>query len=252
MKKSILALVVSALSINAYALDLSTTVTQGTTTTVQNVNSALTGQTTETSFEYLQNRDQTVVNAGGQCPPGACNGNDSLTVSMSMEAVLRQSTLQQNTTGQNTSIATDCDVSVAVGGLTNSQGYTNTARTTNLATTNDNVTDIYSGKIEVSTVTDKPYTGGGSKLGNDFTVNLGGLSQSSEGNSVDTVAWTHALINNRDDLNRMVTVTGQDLNSADMNGLNVKLNAQTLRLIDTGTSVTTGTTTSVTTYEKLN
>lgn len=247
MFKTLTAIVIASMvSVSALAVDLSTTIGNSTSNTIQNVNQSVSGTTVEQSFNYSQNRDITPV-VPNACTGQAC-GNDSLTVGITVEAILRTTNLDQLTTGVVNSTAENCDVTVNIGGLSNSQGFRNVTSNSTQSTVNNNTIKIEGVKIDASTTTDMPYTGhnGGSKLGNDFTLNIGDLVINSEGNSVNVAsAYTAVLGADLSD----ISISGQDLNNADMNAFELKVTTQDLLVLDTGTSTTTSTSTSSTTYQ---
>lgn len=243
----------SLASVSTYAVDLSTTVTNGHTNAVTSIDQHVSGSINSTSFEHHQNRGGAVLDANNSCTGVTCGtGNDALNVGLTVTATASNTVLDQLTTGSRTQDLVNCDVSVSVGGLTNSQG-TRTA-TVNLDTMqqNNNHTTSVTGTVDLATITDQNYTGGSwgnSKLGNDVSVSIGGVNVSTEGDSVDVAALADALTN-PDGFN--VLVSGQDLNSADMNGLSVSWSTEALTIEDLSTTTTTGTTTSSTIYESLN
>lgn len=239
---------------SAAAVDLSTTITNGTTNSVRDVNQTVTGSTYGMEFEYSQNRGGALDGVNGNnCQGATCGtGNDALNVGLKISATERIGTIDQLTTGAASTVTENCDVSVAIGGLSNSQGTRTATSTSTLETANNNLTQINSGTIEVSTQTDKPYTGGwgnSSKPGNDISINIGGHTVSSEGDNVAVMDLAKTLVTS--DLTQ-VTIGGQDLNSADMNQLNVSVNTEALQVKDLSKTTVNSTTVSTTVFENLN
>lgn len=249
MKNVIIATIASVLSFSAAAVDFSTTVGNTTTSSMTDVNQHITGTVVETNFEYSQNRGAAGQNANGNaCTPGLCdgNGNDTLSVGVDITATIKTTQLDQLTTGLNTTVAEACDVTVSIGGASNSQGVRSTVVDNQTQTVNNNLTTIKSGSISVSTQTDVGYTAGGSsKPGNDFNILIGGQNVGSEGNMVNPQALVTALVTDAS----AFTITGQDLNAADTNALSVTWTMQDLNVVDTSVTDTTTQGTMVTVYE---
>lgn len=247
--KSLVAVLAASVlaSASAFAVDLSTTITNGTTNTVTAINQSVTGSIDGMSFEYKQNRGAALggVNGGG-CGGKECRtGNDSLTVGVDVTATKTNTTLDQLTTGSRNTNLTNCDVSVSVGGLTNSQGTRLANTTINTTQVNDNVTTSVTGTVDVSTVTDWQH---GKFAGNDVGVDINGYSFRTYGDSIDVMKLADALTSG--DL--VVSVSGQDLNTDDMAGINVSWSVEDIKINDTNSTTTTGTSTTTTIYESLN
>ncbi|CAH0448104.1 hypothetical protein SM033_00280 [Vibrio phage vB_VpaM_sm033] len=238
-------------STSAFAVDFSTTHTTGTTTTSVDINQQVTGKVNGLEFNYSQNRGAAAGGVNGNnCVGAVCDGtgNDTLSVGISIDATQTITKLDQLTTGLSVTTAENCDVTVAIGGISNSQGVRTSHTIGETETVNNNKTWITSGSIEVVTQTDAGYTGGHwspSKLGNDFTVSIGGQTVSSEGDAVNVMALSTALLG---DLTQ-VTVGGQDLAHADTNAMSVKIESSKIKVIDTSVSTTETESSSTTWYE---
>lgn len=243
------AAIVSVLaSTSAFAVDLSTTIGNTVTNSTTTVNQHVTGQTNGFEVNYSQNRGG-VVDAANPCTGGACDGNDMLSVGVSVDVTKRIGSIDQLTTGINTSTAANCDVTVSIGGLSNSQGVRTVDTLSSLETQNNNTVTIQTASIEVTTQTDAGYTGGHwnpSKPGNDFTVNVGDMTINSEGNSLNLIELGNTMLTT--DLGT-VTVSGQDFAHADTNAMSIKIDTSDLDVIDTGVTVTETTGTTTTHYE---
>ncbi|ANO57550.1 hypothetical protein [Vibrio phage vB_VhaS-a] len=234
-------------STSAFAVDFSTSITQGVTNSVTAVNQHVTGDINGTSLEYKTHRSDALggVN-GGNCGGKECRtGNDSLTIGVSVTATKTATVLDQLTTGSRNTNLTNCDVSVSVGGLSNSQGTRLANTTVNTTQVNDNVTTSVTGTVDVSALTDGQH---GKFAGNDVGVDINGYSFRTDGDAIDVMKLADALTSG--DL--VVSVSGQDLNTDDMTGINVSWSVEDIKINDTSSTTTTGTTTTTTIYESLN
>ncbi|UKZ10860.1 hypothetical protein CZP2022_137 [Vibrio phage C-ZP2022] len=234
---------------SAGAVDLSTTHTTGTTTTTVNVDQHVTGTTNGLEFNYSQNRGGAMDGVNNQCGDIACQGtgNDTLNVGVSLDVTQRIGRIDQLTTGVTTTRIENCDVTVAIGGLSNSQGYRMGSTHGETTTQNHNTVDIKTVKIDIATQTDLGYTGsnGSSKPGNDFTANINGIDVNSEGTSLPVMILADRMLDNPN----AITINGQDLNKADVNGMSIKVDVSDLNVYDQGRSTTVTDTEFSTWYE---
>ncbi|BAV81174.1 hypothetical protein [Vibrio phage VCPH] len=246
MKNVLIAALAATLSFGASAVNLSTTITDTTTTSTATVNQKVTGTIEGLEVNYSQNRSFAEVGCGAEC-----NGNDTNSVGISIDVTKTVTDLDQHTTGVRTSTAEACDVTISIGGLSNSQGsVVTTFDGTSLNTANNNVTTITTASVDAVTQTDSNYTGGHfnpSKVGNDFDLNIGNITVNSEGNHVDLVSVGNALLNADAS---SITMTGQDLKHADTNAISLNIEFGELKVVDTTSTNVTTTGTTTETYER--
>lgn len=248
LNKTIVAVAAIVLSAGASAVNLSTTIGNTNTTSITAVNTSVTGTTSSTTVDYSQNRGTVGPDVNGNaCGVGKiCSGNDTLNVGIDINVTQRDSIIDQITTGVNMAETVSCDVTVSIGSLSNSQGTNTRTFDNETVTHNNNVTQITSANVSVSTQTDEGYlSGGNSKPGNDFTLNIGNQHISSEGDSINVVDLANVMLS--DDFT--VSVSGQDLNHADTNALSVTWGTEDLQVIDTGVTTNTSVGTTTTYYE---
>lgn len=223
---------------SASAVDFSTTYTQSTTNAVTDVNQKISGYQNGIEVNYSQNRGPAAggVNGNG-CIGAVCDGtgNDTLSVGITIEAVKTTTKIDQLTTGFNATTTEACDVTVSIGGISNSQGVREAASVSERVTQNNNLTIIDSAKVEVVTQTDVGYlNNGASKPGNDFNLVFNGTSTNSEGAGLPLMHVGEVLLNT--DASE-IRITGQDLAIADTNAISVTFEEGRIKVVDT--SVTT-------------
>jgi hypothetical protein len=251
--KTLLAIAAVLASTSAFAVDMSTSITTGTTHSVRDVNTQVSGEIISNSFEYKQNRGAALGDVNGNgCTGAACGGigNDSLSVGIEITASTSTTLLDQLTTGQVSTATENCDVTVAIGGIQNSQGTRIATTSGETVTQANNITTTISGTVSVNTLTEENYLGGGwSKPGNDVDLVVGGHKVNTEGDSVN-VAALHDILTNADGFT--VSVGGQDLAHSDMNAFDVSWSTEVVTIEDMSKTTTTTDSVTTTIYENLN
>lgn len=208
------------------AVDISHSTSTNTSQSVTDYNKVVTGNVVETEFNYSVDRDS----FGGQSCKGVhCKGSvDNNTVGVTIDVLKKDTTMDQTMSGVINAETLDCSTTVSINGLSATEGVRTGTSSSNILTDNNNLTKVTGGTIEVATSTNESYTGD-RRLGNDFGLEVNGVQL---GSNIDSINVQDAVVALTGGAEWDYTITGQDLNAADENGLKVNLVQQDLNIED--------------------
>ena len=241
-------LLIAALSIGlmstVQAADLSHTQSWGSSVSTQNLNTAVTGTVDSTTVKYATDRSDFVKPTSGcgtACPGTGNVDNDVVSASLSVQ--VKNTKMNELTTGTVASTDTFCDTSISGGIITATQGKRDSASVTNTISQRDNVTTIKGYDVKVDTSTNGEYPGLGQ--GNDVIVQINGK------NSFSTNAAQGFTVDTSDLSAKDVKVTGFDGTSGTENGIGLSYTTTDLKVLDQSLTKDIGYSKSVTGYSSL-
>ena len=241
-------LLIAALSIGlmstAQAADLSHTQSWGSSVATTKVDTSVTGSSVGTTIKYATDRSEfskPTAGCGTACPGTGNVDNDVVSASLSVQ--VKNTVLDEKTTGQSVTTDTFCDTSISGGIITATQGKRDSHTATDTVNVKNNVTTIKGYDVKVDTSTNGQYPGLGQ--GNDVTVQVNGKNSFStnaaQGFTVDTSDLTAAK----------VTVAGFDGTSGTENGIGLSYTVTDLKVVDKGVTVEKGNSYSTGSYSSL-
>ena len=241
-------LLIAALSIGlmstVQAADLSHTQSWGSSVSTQNLNTAVTGTVDSTTVKYATDRSDFVKPTSGcgtACPGTGNVDNDVVSASLSVQ--VKNTKMNELTTGTVATADTFCDTSISGGIITATQGKRDSASVINTVSQRDNVTTIKGYDVKVDTSTNGEYPGLGK--GNDVIVQINGK------NSFSTNAAQGFTVDTSDLSAKDVKVTGFDGTSGTENGIGLSYTVTDLKVVDKGNTVERGNSYSTGSYSSL-
>ena len=241
-------LLIAALSLGlmstVQAADLSHTQSWGSSVSTQNLNTAVTGDISSTTVKYATDRSDFVKPTSGcgtACPGTGNVDNDVVSASLSVQ--VKNTKMNELTTGTVATTDTFCDTSISGGIITATQGKRDSASVINTVSQRDNVTTIKSYDVKVDTSTNGEYPGLGK--GNDVIVQINGK------NSFSTNAAQGFTVDTSDLSAKDVKVTGFDGTSGTENGIGLSYTVTDLKAVDKGNTVEKGNSYSTGSYSSL-
>lgn len=245
-------IVISALSASATAVTLESSITHGSTIAHTEVNKV--AEINGATYELKYTQDRGVFDHTQDPNTGANTGGvpvePNYVVSARIDTKLTETDLTQTVSGVNSTYTFTDSTAMRAGDLYSASGNRITDVVLATKAVNDGVTTVSTGFVEVNTSTQEPYLGGGtSKPGNDVDVAVNGFTFNTEGETIN-VADAFTAINQSLTIDDVV-ITGQDLNSADRNGLSVNVGYQDTLITDASITDTTGTTRTVSVFNTI-
>lgn len=241
MKKAII-LAALVFSTSAMAVNLSSSVTHGTTQSVTSVNKQVDIDGNSHAIKYTQGRHSyeapVDINAGSNT--GGVPEVDHHQVSVTLDVSKTVSDFTQDISGTVANNVFVDSTSLTSGNLSVTKGNRISDVVQNVQAQMSGQSITNSGSVEVSTTSTKDYTGGGSKLGNDVMVHVGNYAFSTEGSSIDTSAAFDNMLTGLTTNN--VTISGQDLDHDPQASFSLDFGNQREVLTDNSVTHTTGTT----------
>lgn len=258
MKKNVLVIAIAALvSTSAMAVNLSSSVTHGTTQSVTTVNKHVDINGQSHALKYTQGRhsyEAPVVDINDGSNTGGVPVVDHHQVTVTLDVSRTLSDLTQDITGTVTNNVFTDSTSLSAGNLTVTEGNRISDVTQRVYSQMGGMQKTWSGNVEVVTTSTEDYTGqlpggGNSKLGNDVMVHVGDYSFSTEGDAIDTsAAFDNMLTGLTTDT---VTITGQDLGADPQASFSLDFGNQREVLTDNSLTETTGTTRTTTLFTEI-
>lgn len=250
-KKTLLIAVLSmGLMSTVQAADLSHTQSWGSSQSVSNLDTKVTGNVNELTVKYANDRGdfaKPTTGCGTACP-GTGNVDNSV-VSASLSVQQKVTTMDERTTGNVVTDESYCDTSITGGIITATQGKRDSHSVIDTVTAKNNVTEISGYAVNVDTSTNKGYGFPGKGKGNDVNVKL------DNGASFNTYGdFSVSLAKNADGSLKEVTglkVGDWDPSQGTENGIGYTLTNTKLTVKDTGYSTEKGNSYSATSYSSL-
>ena len=241
-------LLIAALSLGlmstVQAADLSHTQSWGSSVSTQNLNTAVTGDISSTTVKYATDRSDFVKPTSGcgtACPGTGNVDNDVVSASLSVQ--VKNTKMNELTTGTVATTDTFCDTSISGGIITATQGKRDSASVINTVSQRDNVTTIKGYDVKVDTSTNGEYPGLGK--GNDVIVQINGK------NSFSTNAAQGFTVDTSDLSAKDVKVTGFYGTSGTENGIGLSYTVTDLKVVDKGNTAEKGNSYSTGSYSSL-
>ena len=240
---SLVLLSLSAFGVSAASLDHS--ISTGTSHSVTAVDRVVSGSIKDTTVKYATDR------AGYSGPSAGCgtvcdgsNKVDNDVVSASLAVTVKDTKMNEKTTGSSVSSESFCETSISGGQLTATQGNKVGSSSSNTVTDKNNVTTIKGFAVSVETSTNGDYPGLGK--GNDVQVQVNGK------NSFSTNAAQGFTVDTSDLSADKITVTGFDGTSGTENGMATNVVVTDLKVEDKSKTTATSSSNSEGTYSSLN
>ena len=241
-------LLIAALSLGlmstVQAADLSHTQSWGQSSSVQNVNTDVTGKINSTTVKYATDRSdfaKPTSGCGSACPGAGDVDNDVVSASLSVS--VKNTNVNEATRGTVTTADSFCDTSISGGIIAATQGKRDSETWTNTSTQKQNTTTIQGYDVKVDTSTNGEYPGLGK--GNDVIVQINGK------NSFSTNAAQGFTVDTSDLSAKDVKVTGFDGTSGTENGIGLSYTVTDLKVVDKGNTVEKGNSYSTGSYSSL-
>lgn len=234
----------------AQAAELSHTQSWGSSQSVSNLDTKVTGNVNELTVKYANDRGdfaKPTTGCGTACP-GTGNVDNSV-VSASLSVQQKVTTMDERTTGKVVTDESYCDTSITGGIITATQGKRDSHSVIDTVTAKNNVTEISGYAVKVDTSTNKGDGYPGKGKGNDVNVQL------DNGASFNTYGdFSVSLAKNADGSLKAVngvTIGDWSPSQGTENGVGYTVTNTNLTVKDTGYSTEKGNSYSATSYSSL-
>lgn len=231
-------------SVSVQAADLSHTQSWGNSVASTKLDTTVTGNVVGNTIKYATDRsdfNKPTAGCGSACSGTSDVDNDVVSASLSVS--VKNTALNEKTTGSSVTTDSFCDTSISGGILTATQGKRESATVTDSVTAKDNVTTIKGYDVKVDTSTNGQYPGLGQ--GNDVTVQVNGK------NSFSTNAAQGFTVDTSDLSVAKVSVSGFDGTSGTENGIGLSYTSTDLKVVDKSITTERGNSYSVSSYSSL-